>query len=284
MPRLLFVAALLLAVPLNGCIEKSKYLDLEASYEATREELQDRIAALQGQVAALESELSGTRKTSARDLGACQSELKSARDRIAALQAEAAALLKDKSKLKASVDDMASALADLERRRAAAERRVASFQDMLARFQKLIDAGTLRVKIVDGRMVVELATDILFDSGSAKLSEAGTQALQEVAVVLQDIPERSYQVEGHTDNDPIKTTQYPSNWELASGRALRVVRTMVGAGLSPERVSAASFGEYKPAASNDTPEDKALNRRIEIVVIPDLSDLPGFDELRKLGD
>ena len=98
---------------------------------------------------------------------------------------------------------------------------------------------------------------------------------------LSTIPERRFQVEGHTDNVPIKTAQFPSNWELAAARALIVTKTMVEAGLPGERVSAASFGESKPAVSNDTPDGKAQNRRIEIVVVPDLSTLPGFDELQK---
>jgi chemotaxis protein MotB len=81
----------------------------------------------------------------------------------------------------------------------------------------------------------------------------------------------------------IKTAQYPSNWELAAARALTVVKTMVEAGLPADRISAASFGEFKPFKPNDTAEGKAANRRIEIVVVPDLSSLPGFDELKKVG-
>jgi chemotaxis protein MotB len=102
---------------------------------------------------------------------------------------------------------------------AAAQARVAAYQDMLKRFQKLIDAGTLKVKIVNGRMVVELATDVLFASGKAELSPSGKGAIREVAVVLASIAERKYQVEGHTDNVPISTAQYPSNRVLASARA-----------------------------------------------------------------
>ena len=72
-----------------------------------------------------------------------------------------------------------------------------------------------------------------------------------------------------------------SNWELAAARALTVVKTMVEAGLPAERISAASYGEHKPARANDSQEGKAANRRIEIVVVPDLSSLPGFDELKR---
>jgi chemotaxis protein MotB len=100
---------------------------------------------------------------------------------------------------------------------------------------------------------------------------------------LSAIPDRKFQVEGHTDNVPIRTEQFPSNWELASARALTVLKTMVDAGMPAARVSAASFGDSKPAASNDSSDGKAQNRRIEIVVVPDLSTLPGFEELQKAG-
>lgn len=261
-----------------GCVPQAKYDELEATYLSTRSSLTKRVAELEDALAAAQMELEAERAA-----------LASSNDRIAELEArveqlerERAELLADKSKLSASIDDMAAALRELEKRRMAAERRVAAFRDMLSRFQKLIDAGTLEVKIVDGRMVVQLKTDILFDSGSAKLSKEGAAALAEVASVLQSIPERKYQVEGHTDNDPIKTAQYPSNWELASDRAVTVVKTMIEGGLSADRVSAASYGEFKPAATNETKEGKAQNRRIEIVVLPDLSDLPGFDELQRV--
>ena len=101
-------------------------------------------------------------------------------------------------------------------------------------------------------------------------------------MVMGSIPDRRFQVEGHTDNVPIKTAQYPSNWELASARAIAVTKALVDASLPADRVSAASYADYRPVSSNDTPEGRAANRRIEIVVVPDLSTLPGFEELRKI--
>lgn len=132
-------------------------------------------------------------------------------------------------------------------------------------------------------MIVELPSDILFKSGSSRLSEKGETSIKEVAQVLATIPDREFQIEGHTDNVPIKTSKYPSNWELASDRAITVLNTMMNSGMSPERISIASFGEHKPLNTNETTEEKAANRRIEIVVMPDLSTLPGFDELNDLS-
>jgi chemotaxis protein MotB len=169
---------------------------------------------------------------------------------------------------------------ELQKRKEETEARVAEFKALLEKFKALIDAGKLKVTIRDGRMVVELATDILFTSGSATLSKDGKAAIIEVAELLKTIPVRKFQVEGHTDNVPMKGA-YKSNWELASARAMTVLHTMLDAGLAPERISAASYGDSRPTRSNDTPENRAANRRIEIVVVPDLSSLPGFEELRR---
>jgi chemotaxis protein MotB len=108
------------------------------------------------------------------------------------------------------------------------------------------------------------------------------EALAKVAAVLAGIPDRRYQVEGHTDNVPIKTTRFPSNWYLAAARAIGVVNHMVDSGLPASVVSAAAFGDTFPVASNDDADGRSQNRRIEIVVVPDLSDLPGYDELEAL--
>ena len=273
---------------LSGClVGKGKYDALQAELDTTKKALQaqvaDRDVKIQGLEAALAeeksklAELQGQADKLKADLGDAEARYKAALD-------EKAALVNDKAKLKGNVEEMKAALSELEARKAVVEARVAEYQSLLQRFKKLIDAGKLSVKIVDGRMVVALATDVLFSSGSAELSADGSTAIAEVSAVLASIPDRDFQVEGHTDNVPIKTEKYPSNWELASARALTVVRTMIGAGMPATRVSAASYGEFKPVAANDSADGKKANRRIEIVVVPDLSNLPGFDELKKAGD
>ncbi|MEM7647444.1 MAG: flagellar motor protein MotB, partial [Pseudomonadota bacterium] len=135
-----------------------------------------------------------------------------------------------------------------------------------------------------GRMVVVLPSDVLFKSGSSRLSKKGNETIDKVAKLLVSIPEKQFQVEGHTDNVPIRSAKFPSNWELASARALNVVNLMVKAGMPEQRISAASFADTKPVASNDTKEGKSANRRIDIVVIPDLSKLPGYQELNRMSN
>lgn len=201
---------------------------------------------------------------------------------IEALNAEKVALSIDKTRLQATEAELVKALREVQERKMAAEKRVAEYRDLLTRFKSLIDAGKLRVRIVDGQMVVELATDVLFPSGSAVLSPDGRAAVVEVATVLASIPERRFQIAGHTDTVPIRTARYRSNWDLAFDRAHSVLQAMIDAGMPNTRISASSYGEYRPTASNDTDEGKAKNRRIEIIVVPDLSQLPGAEELEQL--
>ncbi len=277
---------LLLLVALGvGCVPKAKYIELETALWSEKTtvkardvqltEKNDALAAMRASVAELQTELERAEGRNA-ELSAEQEGMKAEIER---LLAEKSTNLKEKGRLKASVAEMEMAFAEQAARRAAAERSVRAYHDLVERFRALIDAGKLQVRIVDGRMVVQLATDVLFASGQATLSTDGRAAIKEVGQVLASIPDRRYQVEGHTDNVPIRTERFPSNWELAWARSLTVVRALIEAGLAPEAVSGASFAETRPIGDNETPEGRASNRRIEIVIVPDLSLLPGTDEL-----
>ncbi len=191
------------------------------------------------------------------------------------------ATTKDRGQLKASLDEMKKAMEEMRLRQTEQRQRLKEFEDLTQRFKKLTDSGTLSVQFIDGKMVVSLGSDVLFNSGSAKLSTPGLEAIKEVAAQLKSIPGKRYQIEGHTDNVPIATATFSSNWELAAARALNVTHSMIDAGMPAARVSAASFGDTSPRSGNDTPTGKALNRRIAIVVVPDLSTMPGYEELSK---
>jgi chemotaxis protein MotB len=93
--------------------------------------------------------------------------------------------------------------------------------------------------------------------------------------VLAELDDRRFQVEGHTDNVPIATERFPSNWELSSARALSVVQLLVRGGVAPESLSGAGYGEFQPVASNDDRESRRRNRRIEIVMLPNLDVIAG---------
>ncbi len=184
-------------------------------------------------------------------------------------QSQLANTSKEKTQLRSSLDEM--------NKRDEAQRR--EFTDLQLRLKKLSDAGTLSVKMIDGKLVVNLGSDILFPSGSAKLSREGLKTIAEVAQQLKTIPDKKFQVEGHTDNVPISTAIFPSNWELASARSVMVVKEMIKQGFSPQQISAATYADFAPIQSNDTKEGKAANRRIAIVIIPDLSVVPGLKEM-----
>ena len=168
-------------------------------------------------------------------------------------------------------------MAELQRRQQEAEARMKQFRNMLLQFQDMIKSGEVKVAVRDGRLVVELAEDVLFDSGQARLKKAGQKALSAVTQILKQVPDRKFQVAGHTDNIAIRTRRFASNWELSTARAVNVVKFMQEQGMEPDRLSAAGYGEFSPVASNDTPEGRAENRRIEIVLQPNLSELPSLE-------
>jgi chemotaxis protein MotB len=180
---------------------------------------------------------------------------------------------------KKSVQDLNKMIEELRAKERQAQARLATFRNMIEKFRKMIESGQLRVRIVRGRMVVELSENILFDSGKADLKKEGQTALTEVAGVLASIPDREFQIAGHTDNVAIKTAKFPSNWELSTQRAVTVTRFLGTQGVPPNRLSAAGYAETQPVASNDTPEGRQQNRRIEIVLMPNLDELPDLSSL-----
>lgn len=217
------------------------------------------------------------------DHEALKAQLASAEQKIADLESKLGIESTERSKLSDSYEATKKALADAEERKKEAEKRLSEFRELTAKFKKLVDAGKLQIKFLNGKMVLALSTDILFSSGSAALSPQGSASIQEVTQVLKTLKDRKFQIEGHTDNVPILSKkQFPSNWELASARAMTVLNTMLEAGMPAESVSAASYGETQPIADNSTKEGKSANRRIAIVVVPDLTGLPGFEELNKM--
>lgn len=203
---------------------------------------------------------------------------------VAELERKLGAASANKKNMSASIQLMKDALKEATARKKETEKRMEEYRTLIRRFRKLTKAGDLSIKIVDGRMVVALESDVLFSSGSARLSNKGNDTIKKVAKLLVSIPDKKFQIEGHTDNVPIRSSKFPSNWELASARSINVLKTMKKAGMPAERISAASFSDTAPVASNKEPEGKAANRRIEIVVIPDLSQLPGYDELQRLSE
>lgn len=169
-------------------------------------------------------------------------------------------------------------LADLRRARAAAEERSKTFRQLLERLKSMIDSGQLNVKIRKGRMIVQMSDKILFDPAKIKLKDDGRQALTELAGVLKEINDRDFLVAGHTDNVPIRTRRFRSNWELSAARAVEVVKFLEEQGVDPKHLAAAGYAANDPVGDNETEEGRKSNRRIEIVLMPKLSELPGMEQ------
>ncbi len=125
----------------------------------------------------------------------------------------------------------------------------------------------VKAEITDQGVLITFTEGILFDKGRANLKPEAIPVLDMVATELSKYPDSAIQIEGHTDSDPINTPQYPSNWYLSSARAIAVLEFFVNQkGYDPAQIGAMGKGEYAPVAPNDTPENKAKNRRVEILV------------------
>jgi flagellar motor protein MotB len=137
------------------------------------------------------------------------------------------------------------------------EDEIANLKKQLAECQKNVP---LSITILDGT---------LFNSGKRELKAEGKTQLDKVAAFLNKCyPDRKYVVQGHTDNVPIKHSGYQSNWELGAARALTTMHYLIKKGIAPEKMSAQTFGEYKPRCDNSSKENRAQNRRSVIVILP----------------
>jgi chemotaxis protein MotB len=121
--------------------------------------------------------------------------------------------------------------------------------------------------------VLDLQNDILFETARVDITPAGAKDLDAVADILKTLPDRQFQVAGHTDDVPIKTAMYPSNWELSTARALQVIHYLEDKGVKSAQLSATGYAEVDPVASNSTPEGRKQNRRLEITLQPHITEV-----------
>jgi len=201
--------------------------------------------------------------------------------KLEALGQDVSRLETERGNLGGELETAKKRMEDLRKAQAQAEARASQFRKLVSQFKQLTDAGKLQVELRENRMIVRLGDQILFDPGKTELKKEGEDALRQVTDVLKAIPNRNFQVAGHTDNIPIKSKRFRSNWDLSTARAVEVVNFMISSGMEPKRLSAAGYADQSPVAANDSPENKAKNRRIEITLVPNLDDLPPIDEALK---
>ncbi len=146
-------------------------------------------------------------------------------------------------------------------------------KSMETEMRQALESKDVTISQLQGRLTVNILDRILFDSGEAAVKPEGEKVLQQIATVLAQFPKRQINVVGHTDNIPIRAGsrgQYATNWELSTARATAALRMLSErAGVDPRRLAAVGYGEFHPLADNSTPEGRAKNRRIALVVLPE---------------
>jgi chemotaxis protein MotB len=178
------------------------------------------------------------------------------------------------SELDSKQQQLSGKLAETQAERDKLEAELKRVQSELAKvLEPEISAGNVRIKRRGNELVVELADQILFDSGHAEINEGGQEVLAHVAPSLVRLEGYTIQVGGHTDRtrvvNPETQERFPTNWELSTARATNVVRQLEERGKVPgARLMAAGFAQYRPIAGNATADDRKKNRRIELVLLP----------------
>lgn len=272
---LLGIVALAVA---SGCVGKGTYEAKEAELAGCQKNAADEKASLEAKLAELDKAKADVEAKLAEMTALAEKQRMDFSAKLSALGKKSEQLANEKGSLASDMTKLQGQLAELQRQEQQERDRAALFQKLLSQLKSMIDSGKLQVVIRNGKMVVKLPDNVLFDPGKTDVKPAGKDALAELTNVLKAIPNRAFQIAGYTDDTPIHTAKFKSNWYLSTARAVEVLNLMIGDGMEPQRVSAAGYGSYDPVASNSSVEGKAQNRRIEVTLMPNLDELPKFDE------
>ena len=200
------------------------------------------------------------------------------RELLAQLEAKEQALAAENArleKLKRELEDRSNRVAELEKVIADKDAAMTALKEAISRALTDFEGKGLTVEQRDGKVYVSMENKLLFSSGSWAVGTEGRRAVQQLGSVLGDNPDIAVLIEGHTDNVPYSGNgPLTTNWDLSTKRATSIVNILrENSSISPENLTAAGRGEYAPVASNDTPEDRAKNRRIEVILTPKLDEL-----------
>lgn len=285
----------------SGCVSTDTYDQLNRQYKsvsAERDSLAQQVNELQGNTKVLQNKVATTEQQNAdikaqldqttqqlndvnKDLEARTAELKQTNDNLSEAQ----------NKLNSKNAELASTSAELQKRQqelqattaklSESDKKLKDTANYMSKTNKLYDdlvkelstevkSNKIKIKEMKDGISVNLSEDILFPSGSADLNKKGVSVIKKVSTKLKGIPHQII-VAGFTDNIPIKgglAKRYPTNWELAGARAASVVRVLEASGVDAKKMTAVSYGDNEPVASNDTADGRAQNRRIEIRLRP----------------
>lgn len=240
-----------------SCVTRTKHVNDVAGWESRHTALakeksdlaaesEQKIQTRDKKIIDLESELEAYKEESEKTQGDLTKRLEQRK-------AEIAALKKQKEQIEATMEQ---------------------YRKLREAFNKMIDAGELEIYRRRGRIMVALPSSVLFASGRADLSKAGQKAVGSVAQVLAKLEGRRFLVAGHTDNVPIRTSRFADNWALSTARATTVTRDLIENGMLPTSLAAAGYGQHDPIRPNDSKENRKRNRRIEIILMPSIAELP----------
>jgi len=233
---LLIVLTVTVILFLFGCVSTQKYNDLGTKNKKTEQDL---------------ASIKRENESANQKIGDLESELQKADIEIVDLR---------------KMSDELRAMSDKE-----IEALKRTYDSLEKNLKDEISQGKIQIEQTRGKLTMKVAEELFFDTGKAEIKPEGKSVLLRIGTILKKIPEKNIRIEGHTDNVQIVSTlrlKYPTNWELGSARATTVVRFFQDeVGVDPLRLSAVSFGEYRPIATNRTERGRARNRRIEIILI-----------------
>ncbi|MEZ4976319.1 MAG: OmpA family protein [Flavobacteriaceae bacterium] len=257
--------------------------NLQKQYDeaaSSRDKLASELAALQNNYDNLKSSYDALEENSS---SAIETNLKKNRELLAQLEAKEQALAAENERLenlKNELEARSKRVQELESIIASKDASMKALKEAISKALTDFEGKGLTVEQRNGKVYVSMENKLLFESGSWAVGNQGKKAVQQLGGVLADNPDISILIEGHTDNVPYTGSgQLSGNWDLSTKRATAIVTILRdNPNIDPQNLTAAGRGEYAPIASNDTPEGRAKNRRIEVILTPKL------DELTKLLD
>jgi chemotaxis protein MotB len=219
------------------------------------------------------------------DLERLIASVQHSREDMEALRAQRKALSDELSQAKHAIEGTRAEEAQISAR-------LDAFRAMLGRLSPLVDHGELEVRVARNQLSLQLPESVLFESGQAYITPAGQNVLDRVAEVLRSLELREFQVAGHTDSVPLRPGLSPAQrggggrfknaWQLSAARAIEVMLFLTSRGIPRQRLSAAAHADTQPVAEDTTPQGRAKNRRIEIVLLPNPEELPDLTALNDL--
>ncbi|MDX2493918.1 MAG: OmpA family protein [Desulfuromusa sp.] len=286
MKRLFVILLLGLPLILGACVSKNTFqqkvneADLlsrdVAKLSATTADLRQDKKELQDDLSNLNNRLVDALQQNSklqRDLLAAHANQERQEGNLTLHQQQLEDMQQTNDRLLATVEDLNQAL---EKEKIAREARLAkvknTYNQLVGALEEEIKRGELTISNLEGQLSVNLLNKILFDSGKTVIKKEGQKVLKSLGDVLSKFPDKALQIAGHTDNVQISERlkeRYPSNWELSTARATSVVHFLQDkVGLFGGRMIAAGYSEYQPVTSNEEAEGRALNRRIQILLVP----------------